>query len=160
MVSKSAARLVAQIEARHEPFHAAVQRLKPQDFESATSASWTVKELLGHIAFWDEAVFGFVTSVLRQRELSADWSFGSGFRPAEDGTWPHFDVHNAREAAWARTQPADTVRSRLKTAHRMMVDSVASATEDEYLIQRDYYEGLGSHYLDHLPELEGIVGKQ
>ncbi|MGE0598703.1 MAG: DinB family protein [Dehalococcoidia bacterium] len=157
MVSDTAARLGAQIESRHERFHAVVGQLPPEAFDATTSAGWTVKEMLGHVAFWDEAVFGFMTSVLRQLPLPPDWSFGSGYRPAADGTWPHFDVHNAREAEWAREQSAETVRTRLSAAHHTMLDAVATVTEDEFHLQREYYEGLGSHYLDHLSELEGLA---
>ncbi len=152
-------RLVAQIAGRSERFLGLVESLKRDDFGATTSAGWTVQELLAHVAFWDEAVYGFMTTVLRAQPLPDGWTFGSGYVPDLGAAWPHFDIHNAREAEWGRQQSPETVRERLDSAHQLMLESVGTVTDQEFQAQSQYYEDLGSHYLDHLDELEGIANK-
>jgi hypothetical protein len=66
-------------------------------------------------------------------------------------------VHNAREAAWARSQSAEAVVARLDSAHVGLVNVLETVTEDELVRDGDYYARLGQHYREHLGELEGLV---
>ena len=102
MPTSEAETILADVESAWAPLQAEVDALGEARLEEPTVAGWTAKELLSHVAFWAEAVEGFVTSAWRNRPLPEGWTFGSGYVPASDGSWPHFQVHNDREAAWAR----------------------------------------------------------
>jgi hypothetical protein len=148
--------LLARVEATWQPFKAATDALGPAGISLATSAGWTAQELLAHAAFWDEAAVGAIVGMMRRLPMPPGWRFGSGYVP-EPGDWPRADVHNAREAAWARGQPAEAVLARLETAHRGLVEVLETVTEDELAKDGDYYARLGGHYREHLPELLALL---
>ena len=147
--------LIDQIEERWKPLRASIDRLPPASLESLTSSGWSAKEMLAHVAFWDEAVGGFVTLAIRNQTLPGGWAFGSGY-VSVDGPWPSFVVHNAREAEWARGQPARAVLERLVRAHSAILEVAGTITADEFAQHRSYFDGLGEHYLEHLPELDSM----
>lgn len=146
--------LVEEIEAAYVPFREAVARLGAGGLERPTPSGWTAKEMVAHVAFWQEAVRPVVTTMLRDGSPpEGGFSFGSGYVPA--GDWPGADVHNAREAAWAREQPADVVLDRLDRAHADLLAVAASVTDDERLAHASYFAGVVDHFREHLAELEG-----
>lgn len=136
------------------PFRAAVDKA---DLDRTTSSGWTVKELLSHVAFWDETVTPVIGMLLRGGDIPADWAgFASGYQAPDDGTWPHFEVHNAREAEWGRAQSNETIIDRLDKAHAQARQAIAALTADE--VQDERFRGyvLGekiAHYEEHLVEL-------
>lgn len=137
------------------PFREAVAQA---DLDRTTSAGWTVKEMLSHVAFWDETVGAVIPMILRGGgDIPADWpGFASGYEPPDDGTWPHFDVHNAREAEWARGQSHEAVISRLDAAHEHARQALQQLTPEE--VETDSFrayvlEEKTAHYEDHLREL-------
>jgi hypothetical protein len=148
-VGERADGILKQVEGAWAPFRAAVgARL-----DDPTPAGWTVKELLAHVAFWDEAVVPVVVTMFRGEQLPAGWSFGSGDLGLAGGAWPHRDVHNAREPAWARARPAAEVLDRADRAHAGLVALLATLTDDEVVAHADYLDDLGAHYQEHLGEL-------
>jgi Mycothiol maleylpyruvate isomerase N-terminal domain len=140
------------------PFRAAVDKA---DLDRATSAGWTVKEMLSHVAFWDETVTPVIAMLLRGGDMPGpdQWpGFASGFEAPNDGTWPHFEIHNAREAEWGRGQSNETIVDRLDKAHAQAAAAIAALTPDE--VQNERFRGyvLGEkigHYEEHLAELAG-----
>jgi len=132
-----------------------VDRLDAQDFEARTPAGWTVKEMLAHVAFWAETVEMVIVGQLRGEPISeAEWYGGDDLRLS--GSWPHADVHNAREAEWARRHSTREVLQRLDAAHRRAVTTAASLDDDEMADER--YTGKVRantiyHYTEHLAEL-------
>jgi hypothetical protein len=123
--------------------------------EQPTSAGWTGKEMIAHVAFWEEAVEGFVTLVLRQRPLPEGWEFGSGYRPEE--AWPAADVHNAREAAWARYRPSAEVLERWDAAHARLVAFLETVSDEEAAAHADYFtECVEGHFGDHRADFEEL----
>ena len=151
-MSEANERMLDRIEAAWALFRAAVDTLGVTGLETRLRQGWTAKELVAHVAFWDEAVEGAVTGLFRHQELPRGWSFGSGYAP--DGEWPHFEVHNAREAAWARSQTAEAVLERSATAHTRMVAFLTTVTDGELAAHADYFGSLGEHHREHLAELE------
>jgi hypothetical protein len=143
----------ARVAAEWAPFWSAVTAAADV-LERPPSAGWTAKEMLAHVAFWDEAVVPVVVTMLRGETLPAGWSFGSGDLGLAGGVWPPADVHNAREAAWARTRSPAEVVDRCESAHRQLVDLLATVTDDEVHQHLGYFQGLGSHYGEHLGDLE------
>ena len=100
MPGESARRVISEVEASWTPIRTALETLPDAALEAAPPGTWSAKETLAHLAFWSEAVEGYMTLVVRQRPLPGGWRFGSGYSQEVDAPWPHFEVHNAREAAW------------------------------------------------------------
>jgi hypothetical protein len=148
--------LVREIEASYAPFRDAVERIAAVGLDRVTPAGWTVKEMVAHVAFWQEAVRPVVETMLRGGEPPAGgYVFGSGYRPA--GAWPDADEHNAREASWAREQPAGTVLDRLDRAHDDLLAVAGSVSDDERLAHAAYFAGVIDHFREHLVELESTI---
>jgi len=156
MTSESAHRIRDSIEGSWRPFRDLAESLRSR-LEEKTPAGWTAKEMLGTIAFWDEAAFGWITLGIRQGQLLEGWTFGSGFDHSQG--WPAADVHNAREAEWARGKTVDEVLQRCDDAHRQLLAIIATVTDEEAVKNPDYFPRLGGHYRDHLPELEALAGE-
>ena len=149
--------LVEAMEAGWRGFRAAVDHLLPDGLEQPTPAGWTAKEMLAHVAFWDETVEPVIVAMYRGGSLDRDWAFGSGYTHP-DGPWPRTDEHNAREAAWASPLPAADVVARLDAAHARALGIVRSLTDDELQNPR-YQHYLGNHaahYDEHRLELERL----
>ena len=149
----------ARVDAAWVPFRAAIAQLAVGAFEQPTAAGWTAKEMLSHVAFWLEAFEYVLEVMLRGGETRPGYGFGSGYWPSDDEDWPHFDVHNAREAAWAREQPAEVVVARLDAArdrHRQLIDSLTDAE-----LANEDFTGLiareAEHLEEHLPELASLL---
>jgi hypothetical protein len=143
--------MLEKIAAAWAPLKSELDRLGESGLDTQLQQGWTVKELAAHVAFWDEAVEGYVTGALRHQDLPPGWTFGSGYRPG--GEWPHFEVHNAREAEWAREQTAAAVLARSAAAHDRMVEFLSTVTDQELSDHADYFERLGEHHAEHLAEL-------
>ena len=133
-----------EIEAATVAFLAA---LEGRDLESSTAAGWPVKEMVAHVAFWLETTPPFVAGAFRGDPSAFEVTFPSGFAPPDDGTWPAADVHNAREAAWARDQPGDVVVQRLREASARLSEFLATVTEAEATEHAGYFRDI-AHHLD------------
>jgi hypothetical protein len=147
-------KLVASVQGTWEPFRRLAGELAER-LNEPTLAGWTARGMLGTIAFWDEAAFGWITLGLRGGELPEGWAFGSGFEQGEG--WPAADVHNAREAAWAALQPSSAVLARCDRAHRQLLGILSTVTGEEARAHAGYFAQLGSHYDDHMAELEALA---
>ncbi|MEO8539637.1 MAG: DinB family protein [bacterium] len=145
-------RMLDRIEAAWAPFHEAVDQLGENALDTPLKQGWTAKELVNHVAFWDEAVEGAVTLLFRRQALPPGWKFGSGYVPGAD--WPDFEVHNAREAEWARGQTKAAVLARFESAHTTMIEFLRTVTDEELKEHADYFESLGAHHREHLAELQ------
>lgn len=148
---------VEAMEAGWRGLRAAVDGLGPEEIDRPTASGWTAKEMLGHVAFWDETIEPVVVVMYRGGSLDRDWAFGSGYTHP-DGAWPQTDEHNAREATWASTRSPGEVVARLDAAHARALEVVRSLTADELRDPR-YRRDLGNqaaHYEEHLLELDGL----
>jgi hypothetical protein len=114
--------------------------------------------MLGHLAFWEEAMEPVVTTMFRGDQLPAGWVFGSGY-VTDDGDWPIADVHNAREAAWASGQTATTVLARLDAAHARGLVIAGTFTAEEAADPRfqSYIADKCREYEGHLPEIVALL---
>jgi hypothetical protein len=158
-VGEAADRLAAELGTGWTPLGDAVNGMAESDWHRATSAGWTVKEMLAHVAFWDEAAVPVITYMLRGREIPRrDW-FGSGFMAPEDREWPPDYEHNAREASWGREHSVEEVRDRLLAAHEAAVAAASSITDEEAPGHARYIKDHSDHYGEHLAELRAALGK-
>jgi len=73
--------------------------------------------------------------------------------------WPRADVHNAREAAWARGKSANEVLARWDRTHERVLALVGTLAEAEAQDERfvAYFEEKCRHHAEHLAELEGAI---
>ena len=151
--------LVQQEHRSWSRFRDAVDRLTPALCESPTTAGWTAKEMIGHLAFWCEAAEGVVVAMFRGEPMRADFAFASGYIPDPDAPWPHVDVHNAREAAWARPRPAAEVVARLDAAHARLVVLLESLRPDEVADARyrTYVRDVATEFDSHLLDLDALL---
>lgn len=147
----------AIIDARWKPLHAAIQRLSLGKLEAPTTPGWTAMESVAHVAFWDEAAYGFMLLTYFNEPLPEGWTFGSGWLPGDE-PWPHFEVHNAREAAWAREQTAETVMERMERAHEQLLGLLPRLTPALAEANAGHLAEISQHYVAHLAELENAAG--
>jgi hypothetical protein len=130
--------------------------------DRVTPAGWTIKEMLAHIAFWEETVKPVFVGWFRGEPdgYFEGWYGGDDLGLTRDDPWPVSDVHNAREAAWARGRSSAEVVARLERAHRQLVEVVGSLSEQEAVNERyteKIVDATWRHYGTHLPELQGVV---
>jgi len=159
MTGAAARALLEEIEAKRRSLRDAAQALGLAGLDEKTSSDWTVKEMLAHVAFWEEAPIGFITGMVRRRQLPEGWRFGSGYLPDPNAPWPRDFVHNAREAEWARSQTAEQVLARWDKAHKELLEFLAGVTDRETADQPAYFKEISDHFSEHLPELQAILGK-
>jgi hypothetical protein len=141
----------ARVDAAWRPFRSAMAAMG-EGLDQPRPGGWTAKEMLAHVAFWDEAVVPVVVTMFRGEALPSGWAFGSGDLGLGGG-WPEADVHNAREAAWARGRPAAEVVARCDRAHAQLVALLETLTDDEVAAHLGYFSDLGRHYEEHLADL-------
>ena len=148
--------LAEQFEQSWRQFRAAVHNLSAAQMESPTRAGWTAKEMIGHLGFWLEAAEGVVVAMFRGQPMREDFAFTSGYVPDPDAPWPIADVHNAREAAWAKPLPASEVVARLDAGHEVLIALFESLDERELADDRyrDYVSATCTELDAHREELE------
>lgn len=161
MLRVTRAELEEKVEDGRRPFREEVARLPEDAFDEVTASGWTVKEILAHVAFWEETVAPFIQGMLRGRGWpdQAEWHGGGGFDGARG--WPEADVHNAREAAWSRTRSAADVLARWDRAHDRCLAAVRDLTDEEAADPRFVDEVRNQtygNYPEHLAELGAAVG--
>lgn len=121
---------------------------------------WTVKEMLAHLAFWEETSLPVVGSIFRGgTEIPVEeWYGGTDLEIAPGAPWPNADTHNEREARWAKIHSNSEVLDRLFRARQQLISVISSVTDEEGNTQ------IGSHLTDlcnhtdsHIMELETIA---
>jgi hypothetical protein len=159
MTSGGVAEQIELIDSGWRRLRDAIGRLGGSRMEVTTSAGWTVKEMVAHVAFWEETVNPVVNGMYRGKEVPLEeWYGGDDLSLAPGEPWPIADVHNAREAAWARTRSPEEVLARWDRAHERLLVVVRTITAEE--AHRDEYfrkirAATYDHYAEHLFELEG-----
>lgn len=91
---------------------------------------WSVKDLLGHIAFWEE----------RASEFAAVWQAGRlpAIRAIVADGQAGIDAANARNQTATQNQSLDDVRRRELEAHARVVDMIHGLTDDVWFA-KPYY---------------------
>ena len=143
-VPKRPAQLLERMREGWRPFRRAVARVGLRPLRDKTAAGWTAKALLGHLAFWLEALEEALPERLAGRR-----------GPIRD-----VQAENDRETAAADARAAHEVVKRLDDAYRKVVETVSALPPDEDLhfmaIRLIAGESYG-HFAEHLPEIEAWV---
>jgi hypothetical protein len=148
--------LVQRLETARRPFRELAGRLaEAGQLDRPTASGWTAKEMLAHVAFWQECCEPVVRGMYRKEIPIDQWRFGSGYTPEEE--WPADTVHNAREAAWGRAQPAEAVMARWDAAHESAKAVLATVTDAEAAQWAQYFDDAIGHLEEHHAELEAAV---
>jgi hypothetical protein len=145
--------LVDRMEAARRPFRELAAKMADDGgLEQPTESGWTAKEMLSHVAFWQECCEAVVRGMYRGEVSIDQWNkFGSGYVPEDP--WPVDTVHNAREAAWGKQQTPETVLSRWDAAFESAKAILATVTDEEAVKWAEYFDGQVNHLDEHYEEL-------
>ena len=144
VVPKRPAQLLERMREGWRPFRRAVARVGLHPLGNKTTAGWTAKALLSHLAFWLEVLEEALPERLAGRR----------------GRIRNVQAENDRETAAADARSAHEVVKRLDDAYRKVLDIVGALPPEEdvhfmavlALAVRSY-----GHFAEHLPEIEGRV---
>jgi len=100
----------------------AIQGLPPQVRDSELIVNWTVKDLVGHIAFWRRIEREIVQAALEGREPSLEFSVENQ---------GDLDEVNAREVALRRGRTWEEVWGELEREEEAFLSLVKSVSEEE-----------------------------
>lgn len=138
--------LVERMREGWRPFRRALGRVGLSRLGETTSAGWTGKALLSHLAYWLESLDRSLPYRLK----------------GERGPIPNVQAENDREKAAADARPAHEVVKRLDDAYRKVFEMTSALPSDEEvhfmavrLIAGESY----GHFAEHLAELEPWVPK-
>jgi uncharacterized protein (TIGR03083 family) len=117
-------------------FYRVMERVPPERMnEPGVCDEWSVKDLIGHVAFWDGQVIDDIDGyVARRPPLKNPWN-----------AW------NAEEAAKRADLSLDELSVELSETHERMLARLSNVTEiDPEMIADDTWE----HYAEHAAEIE------
>jgi hypothetical protein len=149
------------VEAECRPLRDAVEGLDAAEFDRHTRAGWTVKEMLAHVAFWEETAEPLVRSFRGEPPVPLEaWYHGDSQAYLRDvaSDWPPAMVHNMREAAWARDRTPAEVMARWNAAHARVLEIIDGLTDEDVGDERlvaNLLACCSNHYQEHLSELLG-----
>lgn len=124
---------LAELDCGWERMSLLLNRLEPDGFNHPLSDTWTVKEMLAHLAFWEETSLPVINTIFRggAELLIEEWYGGTDLELAPDAPWPDADTHNAREARWARSRSAEEIIERLRKARQKLKTVIATVSDEE-----------------------------
>ena len=132
--------LLAKIEHGYVTSRAVLDALPPERFEERLPSGMTLREVLAHLAAWEETVPPRVKSVLATgRDL---------------GDWEDIDGFNAKVSAETRSASVDGLRARFTRSHASVLGVVEALPQDppELAIKLIEWNTTG-HYPDHFADL-------
>jgi hypothetical protein len=128
--------LLAKIEHVYVASRAVVEALPAERWDEPLPAGWTLKEMVGHLAYWEETVPPFIESL---RTGAARESVGT------------VDQQNAKIAAAVKDVSPEQVLKRWQDAHERVTEIVRSLNDDE-LVDARVIEKLAGDTFEHYPE--------
>jgi len=137
--------LLARVEHGYVASRAVLDALPAERWTETLPAGWTLKEMVGHLAYWEDTVPPFVESM---RTGAARESAGT------------VDEQNAKAAASVKDLSREEVLKRFQDAHARVTELVRSLTDDELaderIIEKLECETYG-HYPDHFADLGASI---
>ena len=106
-----------------------------------------------------EATEGVIVGIFRGEPLRDDYAFESGYVRDPGASLPTADVHNAREASWARSRSAAEVVARLDAGHAVFTALLESLLADELTDDRhrNYVDHMCTEFDAHIEELQDLL---
>jgi hypothetical protein len=141
----SKSELLAKIEHGYVASRAVLDALPAERWSETLPAGWTLKEMVGHLAYWEDTVPPFIESL---RAGAATPSAGS------------VDEQNAKAAAAVKDLLPEEVLKRWHDAHARVGELVRSLNDDELadgsVVEKLECETYG-HYPDHFADLGAAI---
>jgi hypothetical protein len=137
--------LLAKIEHGYIASLAVLEALPAERWDETLPAGWTLKEVVGHLAYWEDTVPPFVESAR------------TGVARESAGT---VDEQNAKAAASVKDLSRDEVLKRWQDAHARVTGTVRSLNDDELANERIFEKLAGDtfdHYPDHFADLGAAI---
>jgi hypothetical protein len=141
----SKSELLAKIEHVYVASRAVVEALPAERWDEPLPAGWTLKEMVGHLAYWEGTVAPFIESL---RTGAARESVGT------------VDEQNAKAASAVKDLSPDEVLKRWQDAHARVTEIVRSLNDDELANERVIEKLAGDtfdHYPDHFADLGAAI---
>lgn len=142
-----AAEMLALVRDGYEALLRALARVPQDEWDRGAGGSWSPKEQLGHITFWETILL---------------WRTDSSVEPAgpRDLPWGDVDGVNARVREWLGPQPVAEVRRRAAEVHDLVLGVVAAVDDGEMDNVREnligdespWWRVVGVDTWDHYPE--------
>jgi hypothetical protein len=137
--------LIAKIEHGYIASRAVLDALPPERWDEPLPAGWTLKEMVGHLAYWESTVRPYIEALRSgaPREAGGD-----------------ADAKNAKVAAEVRGLTREEVLTRWTDAHADVLAVADSLNEDELadesFMEKFHGETYG-HYPDHFADLGAAI---
>ena len=136
--------LLARVSAGYRGLRAALEALPRERFEEETAAGWTLKDVVAHLAAWEETVPPRVAGVREK---------GSDPRLYDD-----VESFNARVAEAARDRTADELFARWAAAHVRVLDTLRALPENAAPLALEIVEwNTTGHYPDHYADVGAAI---
>ena len=137
--------LLARMREGWRPFRRALNRLGLTPLAETTSAGWTLKGMLGHVANWMEKIPAEMPNRLQGKR----------------GPTPDVDAENGREAEAGKTRSAHDAVTRLDAAYTTVVDLVTALPDRDidFLAVRLVVGETYGHFVEHGAEIEAALPK-
>ncbi|HKY50124.1 MAG TPA: maleylpyruvate isomerase N-terminal domain-containing protein, partial [Candidatus Limnocylindria bacterium] len=137
------AELLAKVEHGYVASRSVVEALPVERWDETLPAGWTLKEMVGHLAYWEGTVAPFIESVRGGARTS--------------GNAGSVDEQNAKAAAAAKASSREDVLARWQVAHERLTAVVRSLNDDE-LADDGIIEKLAGDTYDHYPDHYADLG--
>ena len=145
--------LLKKISQSHRSMREAIGALPPERWDEKLPAGWTLKEMVGHFAYWESTIPAFVDSLRTGTPQEV------ALLVADDGGGDA-DEQNARAAAEARGLSRDQVLRRWDDAHAGALEVARNLTESELADDNfiEKFEGdTYGHYPNHYADLAATI---
>lgn len=139
--------LLRTIDEGWRAFRSRIRHLGRDGIGRTTPAGWTFKDLVAHVAAWEE---------LATRRLRTFRQTG-----AQEDAFGDVDAFNARAVAERKLVGAEAILDELEAAHRMLLEEVRRLTEEQIRDGWTQHVIAGNtfgHYEEHREELASIAG--
>lgn len=147
-IRATSSELLAKISAPYRAMREAIGALPAERWDERLPAGWTLKEMVGHLAYWEGTVPAFVDS------LRTGTPQDVALLVADDGGGDA-DEQNARAAAEVSGLSRDEVLRRWDDAHSEMLEVARNLTDSELAdgnfikkFEGDTYGHYPNHYAD------------
>jgi hypothetical protein len=149
----SKAGLLGKISATHRSIREAIGALPAPRWDEKLPAGWTLREMVGHLAYWESTIPAFVESLRTGTPQEV------ALLVADDGGGDA-DELNARAAAAARGLSREEILRRWDDAHAETLEVARNLTEselaDDNFIKKFEGDAYG-HYPNHYADLSAAI---
>jgi hypothetical protein len=108
--------------------------------EPGVTGDWSVKDLLGHVATWEEEALKYLPLILT-----------GGTPPRYSDTYGGLDTFNAQMTAQKRSLPLAEVVRQLEETHRRLIDYIQTVPEAAFTHETPFRRRLRLDTYSHYP---------